>query len=82
MADKNVGSALEPLVLASHDTSVPHRRKERIPPGPAARAAAQALREAHQPEEKTSPSTPVATDDVVIDLSRYDRAAKGRNPLP
>lgn len=75
-------TALETLVLASHDTSVPHRRKERIPPGPAARAAAQALREAHQPEEKTSPSTPVATDDVVIDLSRYDRAAKGRNTLP
>lgn len=75
-------TALETLVLASHDTSVPHRRKERIPPGPAARAAAQALRERHQPEATTSPTTPVPTDDVVIDLSRYDRAAQGRNTLP
>jgi hypothetical protein len=36
--------ALEQLVLAGHDTSRPHRKKERIPPGPAARAAAEVLR--------------------------------------
>ena len=67
--------ALEQLVLAGHDTSRPHRRKERIPPGPAARAAADVLRAAQQP-------TAVAErDDVVIDLSKYDRAATGRNTL-
>ena len=68
--------ALEQHVLAGHDTSRPHRRKERIPPGPAARAAADVLRAAQQP-------TAVAErDDVVIDLSKYDRAAQGRNTLP
>jgi hypothetical protein len=67
--------ALEQLVLAGHDTSRPHRRKERIPPGPAARAAAEVLRTAQQPAEHA------ANDDVVIDLAKYDRAAQGRNTL-
>ncbi|MGO0575546.1 IS21/IS408/IS1162 family transposase [Ornithinimicrobium panacihumi] len=67
-------TALEARVLAGHDASVPHRRKERIPPGPAAQAAAQALRARHQPE-------PATTADVVIDLSAYDKAARGRNTL-
>lgn len=67
--------ALEQLVLAGHDTSRPHRRKERIPPGPAALAAADALRARRQP------TTTAITDDVVIDLSTYDRAAPGRNTL-
>jgi hypothetical protein len=71
--------ALEQLVLAGHDTSRPHRRKERIPPGPAARAAAEQLRARQKPE----PATAVTDDhaDVVIDLSKYDRAAQGRNTL-
>lgn len=68
--------ALEQLVLAGHDTSRPHRRKERIPPGPAARAAADVLRARQQPDHVTA-----ASDDVVIDLSKYDRAATGRNTL-
>jgi hypothetical protein len=68
--------ALEQLVLAGHDTSRPHRRKERIPPGPAARAAAEQLRARQQPDHLTP-----ASDDVVIDLSKYDRAATGRNTL-
>ena len=68
--------ALEQLVLAGHDTSRPHRRKERIPPGPAARAAAEHLRARQQPDRVTA-----ASDDVVIDLSKYDRAATGRNTL-
>jgi hypothetical protein len=68
--------ALEQLVLAGHDTSRPHRRKERIPPGPAARAAAEQLRARQQPDRVTA-----ASDDVVIDLSKYDRAATGRNTL-
>ena len=68
--------ALEQLVLAGHDTSRPHRRKERIPPGPAARAAAEQLRARQTPEV-----TAVLSNDVVIDLSKYDRAATGRNTL-
>ena len=48
--------ALEQLVLAGHDTSRPHRRKERIPPGPAARAAADALRARHN-LTRSPPST-------------------------
>ena len=48
----------------------PHRRKERIPPGDAARAAADALRGAEQP-----------TLSPVIDLAAYERAAHGRNTL-
>ena len=68
--------ALEQLVLAGHDTSRPHRRKERIPPGPAARAAADVLLARQQSDLDTA-----ANDDVVIDLSKYDRAAQGRNTL-
>ncbi len=66
--------ALEQLVLAGHDTSRPHRKKERIPPGPAARAAAEVLRTNQQPDD-------VMNTDVVIDLAKYDRAATGRNTL-
>jgi transposase len=68
--------ALETAALAAFDTGAPHRRKQRIPPGPAARAAADALRQT---------TTPTGTNDggaeVVIDLAAYDRAARGRNTL-
>ena len=47
----------------------PHRRKERIPPGPAARAAADMLRGAEQP-----------TLSPVIDLAAYEHAAKEGTP--
>src|SRR5690606_16564186 len=69
--------ALEHRVLAGHDTSRPHRKKERIPPGPAALAAAEQLRARDQPDSH------VRADhgDVVIDLGAYDRAAQGRNTL-
>jgi hypothetical protein len=63
--------ALERIALQASDTAKPHRRKERIPPGPAARAAANALRNPHN-----------TTDDVVIDLSRYAAAAEQRKTLP
>jgi transposase len=52
----------------------PHRRKERIPPGPAARAAADVLRGAEQPNQ-------LFTLSPVIDLAAYERAAHGRNTL-
>jgi len=67
--------ALERLVLAAHDTRAPHRRKERIPPGVDARAAADVLRAQNTPEDAVNA-------DVVVDLSKYAQAAKGRNTLP
>ena len=62
--------ALELVALASAPPGPPHRRKERIPPGPAARHAAAVL--AGEP-------TPATT---VIDLAAYEAAAKNRNTLP
>ncbi len=50
----------------------PHRRKERIPPGPAARAAADTLRGVAGQHPDSAP---------VIDLAAYERAAHGRNTL-
>ena len=67
-------TALETAALAAFDTRAPHRRKQRIPPGPAARAAADHLRE-------TTVMTPADPGRVVIDLAAYDRAARGRNTL-
>jgi hypothetical protein len=49
----------------------PHRRKERIPPGQAAQAAAATLR-----GEQSSLFTSTVTD-----LTAYERAARGRNTL-
>lgn len=66
-------TALETAALAAFSTAAPHRRKQRIPPGPAARAAADHLR------EKTGMTT--ADPGRVIDLAAYDRAARGRNTL-
>jgi hypothetical protein len=63
--------ALDATALAGASSARPHRRKERIPPGPAARTAADTLR--------GQPSQPGAT---ITDLSAYERAARGRNTLP
>lgn len=62
--------ALERIAMASAPPGRPHRRKERIPPGPAALTAADRLLGV-----KTPPST------TVIDLAAYERAAKNRNTL-
>ena len=56
--------------MAAFTDAAPHRRKQRIPPGPAARAAAAAL------AARATRSSPV------IDLAAYERAARGRNTLP
>lgn len=69
-------TALERAVLAAHTTAAPHRRKQRIPPGPAARAAAAALR--GQPTPSTADTAP---GEVVVDLAAYVAAAEGRNTL-
>lgn len=67
-------TALQAAVLAAFTTAAPHRRKQRIPPGPAARAAADHLREKNT-------GTTSDPGRVVIDLAAYDRAARGRNTL-
>jgi hypothetical protein len=57
--------------MRAFSDAAPHRRKQRIPPGPAARAAAAQL-------------TGVINrggDGTVVDLARYAKAAKGRNTL-
>ena len=65
--------ALEHAAMAAFSDAAPHRRKQRIPPGPAARAAAAALRTA----AGTGPSTTDTVSDtptshpggeVVVDL--------------
>lgn len=62
-------TALEMIAMASAPPGRPHRRKERIPPGPAARHAAAIL---------TGTTAPSST---VIDLAAYEQAAKNRNTL-
>jgi transposase len=80
--------ALERAALSAFTTAAPHRRKQRIPPGPAARAAAAALRaNGSDTPTPTTPGTPTSTPasdvnaDVVVDLARYAAAAQGRNTL-
>ena len=62
-------TSLEAIALASAPPGRPHRRKERIPPGPAALRAAAVL---------TGTAAAPAT---VIDLAAYEKAAKNRNTL-
>ena len=65
-------TALDAMAMkAAAATRGPHRRKERIPPGPTAQAAAASLR-GEQPDLFTS---------TVIDLAAYEQAARGRNTL-
>ena len=61
------------VALAAAPPGRPHRRKERIPPGPDARDAAARL--LGLPDTTTATST-------VIDLAAYETAAKNRNTLP
>ena len=63
--------ALDAAAMAAAATGRPHRRKQRIPPGTVARAAADTLR-------GVPGSTPTST---VIDLAAYEAAAHGRNTL-
>jgi hypothetical protein len=70
--------ALERAAMTAASPAAPHRRKQRIPPGPAALAAAGALRAA----TGTNPvAAHPAARDAVIDLARYAAAADGRNTL-
>ncbi|WP_446222570.1 Mu transposase domain-containing protein [Nocardia sp. IBHARD005] len=72
--------ALDTAAMAAANSGRPHRRKERIPPGTAARAAAAALRAAVDPA--TAQASLSAADDpaaTVIDLGAYERAATTRS---
>ena len=78
--------ALERAAMAAFTDAAPHRRKQRIPPGPAARAAAEALRATTTAGTSSTPDTTTDTEtdtagEVVIDLARYAAAAQGRNTL-
>ena len=72
--------ALDAVAMSAASSQRPHRRKERIPPGPAARAAAQHLGRtaARSHTTATDQSHSTATDSTVIDLSAYERAAQNR----
>jgi len=63
-------TALDIAAMAAATSAAPHRRKQRIPPGPAARAAAAVLT-----------GTDNTTAGTVTDLAAYARAAQGRNTL-
>ena len=68
--------ALDAAAMATAATGRPHRRKERIPPGPAAKAAAAQLLPLKQRSIDRNPNP--STDSTVIDLSAYERAAQNR----
>ncbi len=70
--------ALEQAAMSAASSAKPHRRKQRIPPGTAALAAAEALR---ANVTDSTVDTPSVTGDVVIDLARYVAAAHERNTL-
>jgi len=73
--------ALDAAAMAAANTGRPHRRKQRIPPGPAARAAAAELRERIASEGGVIESATTTTNSTVIDLSAYERAAQLRSTL-
>jgi transposase len=67
---------------AAANTGRGHRRKDRIPPGPAARAAAAELRERLvEAGGSVIGSATTTTASTVIDLSVYERAAQQRTTL-
>jgi len=69
-------TALNTAALAGFTSAAPHRSKRRIPPGPDAKAAADALRGSNNPAADGPAATPV------IDLEVYARAARSRRTLP
>jgi transposase len=66
-------TALDLAAMAAFNDAPPHRRKQRIPPGPAALAAAAVI-------TGTAPTN--CADGTVVDLRAYAKAANGRNTLP
>jgi len=70
--------ALDTAAMATAATGRPHRRKERIPPGPAAQAAATRLLRTTAAGPAVIESSTPSTNPTVIDLSAYERAAQNR----
>lgn len=70
--------ALDTAAMATASTGRPHRRKERIPPGPAAKAAAAQLLQLNGINNQAAEPSTASTDSTVIDLSAYERAAQKR----
>jgi transposase len=68
-------TALNTAAMAASTTAAPHRGKTRLPPSPAARTEADALRVAAAGHPAST------TDPTVVDLARYAAAATGRNTL-
>jgi transposase len=77
--------ALETTAMAAATSAAPHRSKVRIPPGPDALAAANALRHtatgATTSTDTDTKPTSAACGTLVIDLATYAAAAAGRNTL-
>jgi hypothetical protein len=72
--------ALDVAAMAAANTGRPHRRKERIPAGPEARAAAAELRKRLAADDRAVIESPITTtDSTIIDLSAYERAAQLRS---
>ncbi len=73
--------ALDLAAMQAANSGRPHRRKERIPPGDAARAAAAILRAAANPATAAAGPAPgePATTGNVTDLAAYERAATARS---
>ena len=65
--------ALDLAAMAAATSAPAHRRKQRIPPGPAALAAAAVI--------TGNTSNKDCADGTVVDLSAYAKAANGRNTL-
>ena len=70
--------ALDTAAMASASTGRPHRRKERIPAGRAAKAAAAQLLQRKDANRAGIESGTASTHSTVIDLSVYERAAQKR----
>ena len=70
--------ALDAAAMATATTARAHRRKERIPPGPAAKAAAEQLLGLPAASSAAHEAPTTSTDSTVIDLSAYERAAQKR----
>jgi transposase len=70
--------ALDTAAMAAASTGRPHRRKERIPPGPVAKAAAAQLIQLKDANTVSIESSTSSTDPTITDLSVYERAAQKR----
>ena len=65
-------TALDLAAMTASTSAAPHRHKQRIPPGPAALAAAAVL---------AGTTHKNCADGTIVDLSAYAKAAHGRNTL-